>query len=273
MPTTRLDHVVAPDGVRIAYWTSGHGRPLVMVHGSMADHSTLDRVRPLLEPHFTVHAVDRRGRGASGDGHSYTLDREIWDVTTVVDDIAQRTRGPVWLYGHSFGATCALGAALRTSSIGRLVLYEPAYRGIFDYPAGFINRLATLIHDGHPDQAVQVVMRERVGVTAAQLEALQAAPSWPARVAAAPAIPRELSIDATLDFDPTPYLTMTTPTVLLLGEHSPAGQQRILTAIDAALPDSSIVTLPGQEHMAQMTAPHLIADALIRELTPAAMAP
>ena len=266
MSTPRLDHVVAPDGVRIAHWTSGHGRPLVMVHGSMADHTTLDRVRPLLEPHFTVHAVDRRGRGASGDGPSYTLDREIRDITTVVDDLAERTRGPVWLYGHSFGATCALGAARRTSNIGRLVLYEPAFRGIFDYPTGFISRLDTLIRDGRPDQAVQLVMRERVGVTAAQLQALQTAPSWPARVAAAPAIPRELGIDATLDFDPTPYTTMTTPTVLLLGEHSPAGQRQIVTAIDAALPDSSILTLPGQQHMAQMTAPQLIANALIRQL-------
>jgi pimeloyl-ACP methyl ester carboxylesterase len=84
---------------------------------------------------------------------------------------------------------------------------------------------------------------------------------------------KQVSIDATLDFDPTPYFSMTTPTVLLLGEHSPAGQRQIVTAINAALPDSSIVTLPGQEHMAQMTAPHLIADALIRQLTPAAMAP
>src|SRR6187551_2536179 len=54
--TLATEHVTAADGARIAFWTSGDGPPLVMVHGSMADHTTLAGVVPLLEPHFTVHA-------------------------------------------------------------------------------------------------------------------------------------------------------------------------------------------------------------------------
>jgi pimeloyl-ACP methyl ester carboxylesterase len=37
----------------------------------------------------TVHALDRRGRGASGDGTDYSLAREHEDVAAVVDAVAE----------------------------------------------------------------------------------------------------------------------------------------------------------------------------------------
>ncbi|HXV92153.1 MAG TPA: alpha/beta hydrolase [Pseudonocardia sp.] len=258
------NHVTAPDGTRIAYWTSGDGPPLVMAHGAMADHTTLVRLVPLLEPHFTVHAVDRRGRGASGDGPEYSVEHEYDDLAAVVDSVAQRTGAPVALYGHSYGATCALGAALRTGNVHRLALYEPAFRGVFHYPPGLLDRLDALVAQGRSEDAVELAFRERVGASAADVEAMRALPSWPARVAAAPTIPRELRVDATLDVDPARYAPLRTPTVLLLGERSPAGQRAVVSALDAALPDGRTVSLPGQEHLAQLTAPELVARELIR---------
>ena len=44
---------------------------LVLVHGAISDHSRWAPVLPLLQPHFTVYAADRRGRGASGDTPPY----------------------------------------------------------------------------------------------------------------------------------------------------------------------------------------------------------
>ena len=177
MPTTLAQHVTSEDGTRIGLWVSGEGPPLVMVHGAMADHTTLALVAPLLEPHFTVYALDRRGRGASGDAPTYSVEHEYADVAIVVDAVAGRTGGPVSLYGHSYGATCALGSALRTSNIYRLALYEPALRGVFDYPPGFLDRLSALVAAGEAEQAVELAYRERVGLTPAQLEAMRAMPS------------------------------------------------------------------------------------------------
>lgn len=127
--------------------------------------------------------------------------------------------------------------------------------------------MAALVAAGQIEQALELAFRERVGVSSAQIEAMRALPSWAARVAAAPALPRELAVDATLAFDGSRYATVTTPIMLLVGERSPVGQRSIITAIDAALPDSRIVALPGQEHMAQVTAPELVASALIRFMT------
>jgi pimeloyl-ACP methyl ester carboxylesterase len=130
MPAAALEHsqpviiegsVVSADGTRIAYRRLGTGPVLVFVHGSVSTHTDWMRVAKLLAPHYTCYTIDRRGRAHSGPGHSsYSLEREYEDIAAV---IAQT--GPVAaLIGHSYGAICTLGAALR-NPVPRLVVYEP----------------------------------------------------------------------------------------------------------------------------------------------------
>src|SRR5688572_26807167 len=78
-----LEQVISPDGTAIAVWRSGAGPPLVLVHGTTADHSRWAPVVPALEERFTVLAIDRRGRGRSGDADHYALERESEDVAAV----------------------------------------------------------------------------------------------------------------------------------------------------------------------------------------------
>lgn len=69
MEGAEKDLVASRDGTPIAVWRRGSGPALLLVHGTVADHSTTwRRVVPILERRFTVHAMDRRGRGESGDG-------------------------------------------------------------------------------------------------------------------------------------------------------------------------------------------------------------
>jgi pimeloyl-ACP methyl ester carboxylesterase len=75
-----MTRVTSRDGTQIAYWASGEGPPLVVVHGTTADHTRWRPLLPYLEPHATVHAIDRRGRGASGDAPDYQVTREFEDV-------------------------------------------------------------------------------------------------------------------------------------------------------------------------------------------------
>ena len=101
-----ITRVASRDGTEIR--TSGDGSPLVLVHGTPADHTRWQPMLPHLEPHVTVHAIDRRGRGASGDGPEYRLEREYEDVAAVVDAVAPAgTR--VDVYGHSHGGIVAFG--------------------------------------------------------------------------------------------------------------------------------------------------------------------
>ena len=103
---TAIETVTSADGTSIAYERGGRGPPLVLVHGTTADHTRWDPLRPDFEEHFTVYAIDRRGRGGSGDAAHYELEREFEDVATVVESIDE----PVNLLGHSHGALCSLEA-------------------------------------------------------------------------------------------------------------------------------------------------------------------
>jgi alpha-beta hydrolase superfamily lysophospholipase len=98
----------------------------VLVHGSIADHTTLDPFVEVLRFDLTTYAMDRRGFGASGDNDEYAVERDYEDVAAVVEEVASRTGGPVAVFGHSYGASCAMGAATLTRSIRQLVLYEPS---------------------------------------------------------------------------------------------------------------------------------------------------
>jgi pimeloyl-ACP methyl ester carboxylesterase len=74
-----------------------------------------------LEERFTVFAIDRRGRGLSGNASGYALEREYEDVVAVVESAGDG----VSVLGHSYGGICAVEAALLTERIRKLVLYEP----------------------------------------------------------------------------------------------------------------------------------------------------
>jgi hypothetical protein len=141
MGAHRFD-VRSADRTPLAVWADGQGPSLVLVHGSMCDHTASDPLVAELRDTMTTFAMDRRGFGASGDAAGYALEREFEDVAAVVEAVADRTGGPVALWGHSYGAGCALGGAALTGAVHRLVLYEPGL-GI-PYPAGSIEAVELL---------------------------------------------------------------------------------------------------------------------------------
>src|SRR5438105_4118037 len=114
--------ITSPDGARIGCHVSGTGPPLVLVHGTSGTHAGFDLLLPHLVEKFTLIAIDRRGRGTSGDARgAYSIEREFEDVAAVVDSVGERAS----LFGHSYGASVALGAVPLVRNLARLALYEP----------------------------------------------------------------------------------------------------------------------------------------------------
>ncbi len=250
------------DGTPIGYWTSGDGPPLVLVHGTTADHVTAWRaLRPHLEPHVTVHAVDRRGRGASGDAAAYALEREFDDIAAVVDAVAETSGSPVNLLGHSYGGLCAFGAATRTANIGKLVLYEgwPTRNpNLYFPPPGVVEQLDGLLAAGDHDAVVETFLRRVVSMPEAQVEAFKAQPTWGNRVATAPTIPRELRAFHASGFDATDASQVDAPSLLLVGAKSDDWRAEADTTA-GAMPRARVGLLEGHAHVAHLLAPELFA--------------
>lgn len=261
-----VSRVRSGDGTEIAYWTSGEGPPLVVVHGAPADHTRWRPLLPYLKPHFTVYALDRRGRGASGDSPHYALEREYEDVAAVMDAVAAASGTPVRVYGHSHGGIVAFGAATLTSNLHRLVLYEGwpvPDPSVFALPPGLDTRMDALLATGDRDGVVELLFRELENLSDDDMAAFKAAPSWPGRVAAAHTITREIRGETTARLDPELARTIAAPVLLVIGENSPDPAKPHAGAVAAALPDAGIIVLDGHDHVADALHPEFFAARVV----------
>ena len=182
------------DGTRIAYWQSGQGdQPLLLVHGATSDHTRWAPMLDLLEPHASVCAMDRRGRGGSGDAGRYEIEREFEDVAAVVEAVANDAGVAVDVFAHSYGALCSLEAALLTPDIRRLALYEapPASSGGPEL-GDLLDVLEGLVADGRREEATERFFRDAVGSPEDELEILKATDTWAVRVANVHTVVREV---------------------------------------------------------------------------------
>src|ERR671937_764633 len=114
-----MDSTRSADGTPIRYFRRGHGPAILLIHGTAADHSRWAPIVPTLQRHFTVYAMDRRGRGGSGDTAAYRMEDEFADVAAVVDVIDD---APIDVIGHSYGGGCALESVVRNAGVRRLVV-------------------------------------------------------------------------------------------------------------------------------------------------------
>jgi pimeloyl-ACP methyl ester carboxylesterase len=244
----KAEKVVSGDGTTIAVWKSGESPPLVLVHGTAADHTRWAPILPALEDHFTIYAMDRRGRGQSGDAQDYSLEREFEDVAGVVDWAGHEVN----LLGHSGGGLCALEAALLTDNVGRLILYEPSMGIVVPSPQ-VVDRLESLLEEGDRDALLILLFREVVGAPPEQIAQMRSLPAWEGRRIAAHTIPRELRADIDYAFDPERFRQLRIPTLILAGEHSPALFKAANEAVRAALPECRMAVMPGQRHAAMDT--------------------
>jgi pimeloyl-ACP methyl ester carboxylesterase len=202
--------------------------------------------------------MDRRGRGASGDTLPYSVEREFEDVAAVAGAIAADAGQPVDVVGHSYGGRCALGAALLTDTIRRVVSYEgaPARPEKRYGDVDILADLEALDAAGRPDDLLATFMERVVGMDDAALARYRADPVWPLRVAAAHTIPRELAAEGRSAAAGLESLGATRQPVLqLLGGESRPEFGAATRALDARLADGRIVTITGAKHAAHHTHP------------------
>jgi pimeloyl-ACP methyl ester carboxylesterase len=256
--------VPSTDGTPIAVFTSGIGPPLILVHGAAADHTTFRVLGPLMATRFTIHAIDRRGRGASGDTSPYAIEREFEDLAAVATALAREAGGAVDVFGHSYGGRCALGAALLTRDIGRVISYEgaPTPPGERYGDAALPRELAGLAAAGQDETLLETFMTRVVGMSAEDLDRYRADPVWPRRVAAASTIAREVAVESGDEAGLDRLAAVEQPVLQVLGGDSRREFSVATAALDDRLSDGTIVVIPGARHAAHHTHPDAVVEAV-----------
>ncbi len=113
--------VLSQDGAKISYLTMGSGPSVLVIPGALSMAADYAAFASALAEHFTVHIIERRGRGKSSpQGDDYSMIKEREDVFAL-----QQKTGASLLVGHSFGGLVALEVARNNPSLTKLAVYEP----------------------------------------------------------------------------------------------------------------------------------------------------
>jgi pimeloyl-ACP methyl ester carboxylesterase len=250
--------VTSADGTTLAARCSGDGSPLVLVHGANGDLDTFALVEGLLAERHSVWVYSRRGRGGSGDGPDYSLQKEVDDVLAVLAAAGDRAH----LVGHSGGALYSLLAAMQSPPLRSVVLYEPPLR-LNRWDNGMINDVQAALDAGNTDGALAIFFAA-VGSVDSEVEVLRSLePVWQRIRESHQRVPRELRLspeerDRIMAFDPPDVATL-----YLYGEETDAPIFPTLEEVAERLPNTQLHGLPGQRHLAFAFDPTAFAQAVL----------
>jgi pimeloyl-ACP methyl ester carboxylesterase len=116
--------------------------------GLSESHVSWQPVAERLSSEFTACTIDRRGRGESGDGMPYALQREIEDVTAVA-----ATLGRVVVLAHSIAGPFALEAAMTSDAVRAVILYEAWASPLSERPIEIVEEIERLVSLGRPTES------------------------------------------------------------------------------------------------------------------------
>jgi pimeloyl-ACP methyl ester carboxylesterase len=286
-----LDGFQAPDGQEIALWRWPQRPERPTLHWAHATGFHGRLYKPLLEnlaSSFNVVAWDMRGHGASAGVAKASMLQgwEIYyrDLTALLESLDE----PIWLAGHSIGATTSImAAARRPDKVRGLILAEPvimdAWQGRMLWLAKWLrqsHRFALAagaarrrnVFDSHamalsnysgrggfktwPETWLQAYV-EHAFVPQGDQVRLVCSPDW------------ESATFAHTEHNPWPGVReVMCPVIALTAESSstfsPAARKRLRTL----LPSADVRVLSGTTHFLPMERPDAVCEAVLQALSP-----
>jgi pimeloyl-ACP methyl ester carboxylesterase len=110
LPTPERSGIAPVNGVRIWYAIFGHGEPVIMLHGGLANSNYWGLQVPALAAHYEVIVMDSRGHGRSTrTAAPITYDTMASDVIALMDYLRIRRAA---IIGWSDGAIVGLDLAI-----------------------------------------------------------------------------------------------------------------------------------------------------------------
>ena len=281
------DQFQAPDGAEIALWRWPQSKARPTAHWAHATGFHGRLYRPLLDEFATdvnVLAWDMRGHGASVGAANLSTFRG-WE-TYYRDLIAllECLDEPVWLAGHSIGATTSImAAARRPDKVLGLILAEPV---IMDPVQGLKLGLAKLLRQSHRlSLAAGAARRRRVFDShAAALDNYRGRggfKTWPEawlnayvqhafvpqgdQVQLACAPEWESTTFAHTEHNPWPGIRqLRCPVIALAAERGSTFSPKAQKRLKALLPSADVRVLEGTTHFLPMEQKDIVRDAILQ---------
>ncbi|MFG6424584.1 MAG: alpha/beta hydrolase [Paramuribaculum sp.] len=242
------------DGLKVAYETSGKGRPLILMHGWGCDHTTVASVAATASATHTVYSLDLPGFGQSDEpAEPWTPERYALMLRSFVERLGLEKPA---LAGHSYGGRVAIVyASMWADEVDRVVLIDAAgvkprrhlsyYIKVYSFKAWKWMLRLTLGRR----RAEERIERERARRGSADYRA------------ASPVMRATMSVSVNDDlcrFMPS----IKAPTLLMWGETDTATPLRDAHIMERLIPDSGLVIMPGAGHYSFLDSPARFAAVL-----------
>lgn len=251
--------VTSADGTPLSVRKSGDGDPVVMVHGVLDGVGAFSMVELAIAEHHAVWVYDRRGRGGSGDGADYSLEREIEDLTAVLDAAG----GPSHVVGHSFGAVVALAAAASGAAMRSLALYEPPLRQD-QIDQEVVEEIGALVAADEYDRAIMSMATDLAGISDDEIALVRKVkPIWNQLRDGVRSAPRELDALADVTWDRFDLPVRDRPVLVIRGGRDCSPVYPRPEDLHRFVSEAGVVTIPGQGHLAMNFAPNQFAEAVL----------
>jgi pimeloyl-ACP methyl ester carboxylesterase len=235
----------------------GNGEATVLVHGSWSENITWQLVVPELARDLRVIAYDRRGHGRSlpHGGPRLARRRHEDDLAALIEGVAG---GSAHLVGHSYGASVALGLAVRRPELVRSVsAHEPPLLGIappdrgVEQAAGALGAVGRTVNSGDFEGAARE-FAENVAIGPG---------AWPmiplevreAMIRNAPAFAAEILDPDWAQIDRRALDRLQMPVLLTQGDASLSWFAPIMTTLAGAIPHRRLLTIEGAGHVPHQT--------------------
>ena len=252
---------------------AGAGPGVVCLHSNASTSGQWRTLMEALAPRFHVLAADSYGAGKSPP---WPTDRKLVlrDEVALLEPVFAAAGDPFVLVGHSYGAAVALMAALaQPKRVRALALYEPTLFSLVDADRpppndadgikGAVARAAAALDASDPDLAAGHFIDFWMGKGSWARTPDTRKPPIAASVANvrgwAHALMKELTPLAA-------FRELRIPVLYMTGSDSPASSRGVARLLLRALPDVQHIEFPGMGHMAPVTHPAQINDAISRFL-------
>ena len=246
-----------PDHRQVYYSTQGAGPDLLIVHGAGGDADAYNALVDILSSQYHCITLDRLGyRRSTHLDCDTTVEEQVAAISIVHESV---TAEPVWAFGHSSGSNFALAYALsHPDRVKGLILMEPALYGLYplEQRPPEIDRLEQdilpMFKNGQIEQGLSGFFALIFGWHSFEGPISE---NWRFFAYDQPVViswrPTEQELQKIIQ-----------PVLILEGDNSPPLLVNMCRLLDRKLPNSMLIILEDQDHLAPWTTPQLIAAEL-----------